>query len=294
MKQLLVLGASLVLGCAAAAVTEVPSSSSSSSSGGRHAERGPRLRSPEVELFYKGDAAWARRGAEEWALGDVKKDEMVFSPDKRKFAYVREKATASAAKTTPPAHVLVRNLAGDPINDFPVYRPGKPEELEWLDNHRIGYVAPSDPTAPRNKAPTNVYVVHDVNTGEVLAARSGGEFIWGPTHRHVAFVSGATPVKQAVVVDGQNVWPRFGTSRIHGQPVWSPDGHGLAFTEETAAGPRLVVLVEFDDAQGDLTWPVPKDALGSGLKVFWAGDNKVVIGESALKPRFAADWQRLR
>jgi hypothetical protein len=28
--------------------------------------------------------------------------------------------------------------------------------------------------------------------------------------------------------------------------------------------------------------------------VFWAGDSKVVIGESALRPRFAADWERLR
>jgi hypothetical protein len=288
MKQILLLGAFVAIGCAAAAVTDTPQQTTVASSA-RH-ERTRKLVVPEVELFFKGDAAWARRGAEEWALGDVKKDEMIFSPDKRKFAYVREKATASNAKVTPPAHVLVRNLAGDPINDFPVYRPGKPEELEWLDNHRIGYVAPADAAA---KKPTNLYVVHDVNTGEVLAARSGGEFIWGPTHRHVAFVSGV-PQKQAVVVDGQNVWPRFGTSRIHGQPVWSPDGHGLAFTEETAAGPRLVVLVEFDDAQGDLTWNVPKDALGPGLRVFWAGDNKVVIGESALKPRFAADWQRLR
>jgi hypothetical protein len=288
MKQILLLGACVAIGCAAAAVTETQQQTTVASSG-RH-ERTRKLVVPEVELFFKGDDAWARRGTEEWALGDVKKDEMIFSPDKRKFAYVREKATASNAKVTPPAHVLVRNLAGDPINDFPVYRPGKPEELEWLDNHRIGYVAPADTAA---KKPTNLYVVHDVNTGEVLAARSGGEFVWGPTHRHVAFVSGP-PQKQAVVVDGQNVWPRYGTSRIHGQPVWSPDGHGLAFTEETAAGPRLVVLVEFDDAQGDLTWNVPKDALGPGLRVFWAGDNKVVIGESALKPRFAADWQRLR
>jgi hypothetical protein len=189
-----------------------------------------------------------------------------------------------------PAHVVVRNLAGDPINDFPVYRVGKPEELIWIDNRRLGYLAPPDPKAARAQ---NTYVVHDVTTGEVLAARSTNELVWGPQKRHVAFVSGPAQ-KQAVVVDGQNVWPRIGTTRIHGQPVWSPDGHGLAFTEETVAGPRLVVLVEFDDAQGDLTWNIPRDALQPGLKVHWAGDNKVVIGETALKPRFAADWQRLK
>ena len=88
--------------------------------------------------------------------------------------------------------------------------------------------------------------------------------------------------------------PRYGSTRIHRPPVWSPDGHGLAFTDEGPNGPRLVVLVEFDDAQGDLTWPIPRDAISPGLKVFWAGDNKVVIGETGLKPRFAADWQRLR
>ena len=58
--------------------------------------------------------------------------------------------------------------------------------------------------------------------------------------------------------------------------------------------PRLVVLVEYADASGDLTWPIPQDALAPGLHVFWAGDNKVVIGETGLKPKFAADWQRLR
>jgi hypothetical protein len=247
------------------------------------------MRAPEVELFYKGDQPFARRGGEEWSLGDVKKDEMSFSPDKKRFAYVREKQSAAQGKA-PAWRVLVRNLAGDPINEFAVYRPGKIDELIWLDNHRIGYLAPSEP-APKKSAP--VYVVHDVNTGEILAARTGAEFIWGPDRRHVAFVSGAG-IKQQVVVDGQGVWPRYGVTRINGLPVWSPDGHGLAFTEDAAKGPRLVVLVEFDDAQGDLTWNIPRDALGAGLKVFWAGDSKVVIGETALQPRFAADWQRLK
>jgi len=54
------------------------------------------------------------------------------------------------------------------------------------------------------------------------------------------------------------------------------------------------MLVEFDDAQGDLTWSIPRDAVGPALHVFWAGDNKVVIGETALRPRFAADWKRLQ
>ena len=116
--------ASLVaLGCAAGVPEmKVASSSSRTSSAAR-------TRAPDVELFYKGDQPWARRGSEEWSLGDVHKDEMVFSPDGRRFAYVRQRAVqASAGKgTAGSAHVLVRNLAGDPVNDFSVYRPGVPD-----------------------------------------------------------------------------------------------------------------------------------------------------------------------
>ncbi len=236
---------------------------------------------PVVELFFKGDAPFARRGCpgpdcQEWALGDVTRAEMVFSPDKRRFAYVKQK--------TEGLRILVRNLAGDPVNEFAVYRPN-PEELTWIDNRRLGYVT----TVERRL----MYVVHDAETGEVLAARSGGDPVWGPQHRHLAFLAGAA-AQQALVIDGRNVWPRRGTTRVHGVPVWSPDGHGIALVEDGPFGPRLVVLVEYADASGDLTWPVPRDALSSGLRVFWAGDNKVVIGETALRPRFAADWERLR
>jgi hypothetical protein len=284
MKRVAVPLVACALGCAAVAVDEKPEPQTRPV-----AVRHVRTRAPEVELFFRGEQPFARRGDEEWPLGDVTKSEMVFSPDKRRFAYVRLKANAKPEAT--PAHVLVRNLAGDPINEFAVYRPGKPEELIWLDNHRIGYIAPPD-LQPKKGAPTNVYVVHDVDSGEIIAARSGLEFLWSPQHAHVAFVSGGG-VKQNLVVDGQNVWPRAGTTKVKLPPVWSADGHGLAFAEDGPAGPRLVVLVEFDDAQGDLTWPIPREALGPGLKVFWAGDSKVVIGETALRPRFAADWQRL-
>ncbi|HEY7954696.1 MAG TPA: hypothetical protein VII38_05350 [Polyangia bacterium] len=254
-------------------------------------------RMPEVELFFRGDQPYARRGAEEWSLGDVKKGEMVFSPDRRRFAYLRERAKKGATPVAAPMNVIIRNIAGDPVNEFPVYRAGTVDQLTWIDNHRIGYLAPPE-LAPRNRhgVPPQVYVVHDVNTGEILAARAGSDFIWGPEsegRKHVAFVSGAGG-RQALVVDGQNVWPRAGVTHIHGEPVWSPDGHGLAFTEESRLGARLVVLVEFDDAQGDLTWNIPREALGPGLKVFWAGDSKVVIGETPFQPRFAADWKRVQ
>jgi hypothetical protein len=267
------LAAAVAIGCAAAGVPEV-----------KVATTRPKpaiTRAPEVELFYKGEQPWARRGSEEWSLGDVQKGEMVFSPDGKRFAYVRQKQ--------PTAHVLVRNLAGDPVNDFAVYRPGEPTSLSWIDNRRLGYMAPPEPGRKAN--PT--FVLHDADTGEVLAARSGSQFTWDRAHHHVAFVVGRAG-QQALVVDGKNVWPRRGLSNIHGEPVWSNDGHGIAFVDEGNGAPKLVVLVEYDDPQGDLTWPVPPQALAPGLHVFWATDSKVIIGEEKLKPKFAAGWERLQ
>ena len=290
MKRLRVLSAIAIVigvGCAAG----VPEMNMASSTRARAVAR---TRAPDVELFYKGDQPWARRGTEEWSLGDVRKEEMVFSPDGRRFAYVRQKAQASSGRgAAASAHVLVRNLAGDPVNDFAVYRPGLPDQLSWLDNRRLGYLAPPEAGPARERKPAGVFVVHDADTGEVLAARPGSDFTWDPQHRHVAFLAGA-PGKQALVVDGKNVWPRAGVTRIHGDPVWSSDGRGIAVVDEGNGSPRLVVMVEFADPQGDLTWPVPREALAPGLKVFWATDSKVVIGENTLKPKFAAGWERLQ
>jgi hypothetical protein len=240
-----------------------------------------------IEVVYRGEQAFARRGAEEWSLGDVQKSEMIFSPEGRRFAFARP-PKADPEKT--PHRIVVRNVAGDPVNEFPVYRAGKPESLTWVDVRRIGYLAPAVPEAKL----AAVYVVHDAESGEVLRARSGSGFVWGPERKHVAFIAGSGD-KQNLIVDGKTVWPRTGTTRLHDAPVWSPDGHGVAVVDtQTGKGPKLVVLVEYDDPQGDLTWPVPRDALSPGLRVFWAGDSKVVIGETALRPRFAAGWARLR
>jgi hypothetical protein len=228
------IAAVVALGCAAG-VPEMKVASSS-----KRPTSVARTRAPNVELFYKGDQPWARRGADEWSLGDVHKDEMVFSPDGKRFAYVRQRAQASAGKgSAGSAHVLVRNLAGDPVNDFSVYRPGVPEKLSWLDNRRLGYLAPPDAT---KKLAALTFVVHDADTGEVLAARSGSDFTWDPARRHVAFLVGKVG-QQALVVDGKNVWPRAGLTKLHGDPVWSSDGHGLAIVDEGTGAPRLVVMV---------------------------------------------------
>src|SRR5437667_6064395 len=192
----LCIGSVVALGCAAG-VPEMKVASST-----RREPALARTRAPAVELFFKGDQPWARRGGEEWSLGDVHKEEMVFSPDGKRFAYVRQKNVEAAVGkgVAPPAHVLVRNLAGDPVNDFAVYRPGTPDSLGWLDNRRLGYLAPPDPA---RRPVSATYAVPAADTGEVLAARSGQDFTWDPRHRHVAFLTGKAGAQQ-LVVDGRN------------------------------------------------------------------------------------------
>jgi hypothetical protein len=177
------------------------------------------------------------------------------------------------------------------MNEFDCYRPGQPKDLEFIDDRTLAYYAP-----PQKKEMAQVYVLHDAQTGEVLAVRRGKMFTWSPGKKRLAYVAGTMP-KEAVQVDGRAVWPRRpSAAHIHGEVSWSPNGHGLAFIEgaKGAATGRLVVMLELDDAGGDLTWPLPAEALTPGLHVFWAGNSKVLIGESNLKPKFAANWERLQ
>ena len=56
---------------------------------------------------------------------------------------------------------------------------------------------------------------------------------------------------------------------------------------------RLVVLLVLHNQDGDLSWPLPSTALSPSNRLFW-GESKVIIGESVLKPRFAASWKRVQ
>ena len=109
--------------------------------------------------------AFARRGGEEWPIAEVPKSELSFAPDGKRFVYARPPKIAGDKVH----RMIVRDIAGEPVNEFPLYRAGKPENVTWLDDRRVGYVAPP---VPEQKLPA-AYVVHDIQSGEVLRARSG-------------------------------------------------------------------------------------------------------------------------
>src|SRR5262249_51797010 len=76
---------------------------------------------------------------------------------------------------------------------------------------------------------------------------------YAPHRAHVAYVQGS-PEGEMLFVDGAQVWPRHGATHVAIAPAWSSDGRSLALVDQSARGPRLVVLVELDDPAADLTW----------------------------------------
>ena len=227
----------------------------------------------------------ARKGHPVVEIPGVDPDALSFSPDGGYLAYA-----LPARQGGKGWRVLVRSVDGRERNEFDVYRPGAPDELQWVDDRRLAYLAPPEPKETRR-----IYVVHDAKTGEILAVRRGKKFSWSPDKKRLAYVSGRAP-HQRVTVDGEPVWPRgSGTTMIRGEIAWSPSGEGLAFIESNQKGDgTLVVLVALDDTGGDLTWPLPSPAMAPGLRVFWAGESEVLIGETDLTPKFAANWKRMQ
>jgi len=218
-------------------------------------------------------------------IAGVSADEQAWSPDGDHLAYARPPSGSG-----PGWRVLVRNVAGTEVREFDVYRPGAPDDLGWIDESRLAYLAPAE-----KRELDRIYVVHDARTGEILAVRRGRQFSWSAGKRRLAYVNGPPP-RQRVVVDGVPVWPRGGASTtIHGQVTWSPAGEGLALIESNQKGDgKLVVLLELDNPTGDLTWRLPAEAMAPGLHLYWAGESQVVIGETNLAPKFAANWKRVQ
>jgi hypothetical protein len=239
-------------------------------------------------VTYRAEMAYARLGGREWPISEVPRAEMVWSPRRREFAYLLPPQSQPPTGTSGQHHVVIRNLRGDSINAFATYRSGRALRLIWIDHKSLAYRLPDTRGAP-------LWVIHSAETGQIID-RVRGTLVASPLGRRVAYVAG-TRQSQRIMVGTRAVWPRgIAVSRgrrVISDLVWSPSGEGLAFMAVDGTQRQLVVLLSVDDQGGDMSWPLPQSADVSDNQLFWAA-NRVIVGESPLKPRFSASWRRIR
>jgi hypothetical protein len=121
----------------------------------------------------------------------------------------------------------------------------------------------------------------------------GVHFTFSRDKDKLAFVAG-TAEAGFVAVDGAQVYPRRGRTVVASAPAWSKDGRSLAFLEAHGEKPtRLVLLAELDNPTGDTTWELPPTANTDGALVFWAGNEKLVVGKTQMRPVFSASFTKV-
>jgi len=180
---------------------------------------------------------------------------------------------------------------------------GVPRDLTWLDDARLVYRATPPPPPGRGKGkrrgaragalkgpPTEIYVIQPIRPAAHPIHCDGAAFTFAPAKNRLAHVV-ADRDGTYVAVDGQQVYPRQGRTRIVSAPSWSDDGMALAFLAVSGKEPKLVLLAEYDNPTGDTSWPLPPATALAGLQVFWGGPGKLVVGESLGKPVFSTSFE---
>jgi hypothetical protein len=183
--QLLLAGVVVASACAG----HLPQTSSGNTSS---AER----RGQPLQVVFEDGRAYARQGPNRWLISEVPRDEMLWSPEATRFAYVKAQERRRGGRVV--HHLVIRNIRGDSVNEFAVYRPGRPSELQWIGEQHISYLAP-----PAKGG--NVFVVHEVETAEIVRVHRGDRFTWSPDRQHLAYVRGRG--RQTIEIDGKRIWP---------------------------------------------------------------------------------------
>jgi hypothetical protein len=258
---------------------------------------------------------------------------LLFSPDRQRVAALRGPPAAPAARPPRKPRprrfqIVVAGVDGKRPRVFrPITAPRSdepPRDLRFLAADRLVYevVAPPPPPPPppgsakaraaarrppkgpkgkspppapaaRPGPPERLFVIQPLGRPSRPVRCRGVRFAFSPAGDHLAHVAGP-PEAAYLAVDGRQTYPRRGRTSLATDPVWSKDGHSLAFVEvPAAAAPRLVLVAEYDNPSGDTTWDLPASASSlDGARVFWAGPGKLVVGRSVGKPLFAASFTR--
>jgi hypothetical protein len=171
----------------------------------------------------------------------------------------------------------------------PARRPKRARALK-ATLHAAPTATPALPTTP--PPPTRLFVIQPLAPRAKPIRCEGVRFTFSRDRDRLAFVAGP-PEAAFVAVDGAQLYPRHGRTAIASAPVWSKDGHSLAFLEVPAGTPaRLVLVAELDNATGDTTWDLPPAAPLEGAGVFWAGSGKLVVGKTPTRPIFSSSFTK--
>jgi hypothetical protein len=182
-----------------------------------------------------------------------------------------------------------------------------PKDVRFLSEDRVVYevIIPPPPPPPKTRRrshkpvvvpagpPKRLFVIQPVKRKARPLRCEGVAFTFTHQMDHLAFVKGDGE-RAAVVIDGEQRYPRKGTTSIASDLAWSKDGNSLAFVQGPvkATPPHLVLLAQFDNPTGDTTWSLPPASNVDGARVFWAGSRKLVVGKSVTKPIFATSFER--
>ena len=250
--------------------------------------------------------------------------ELSFSPDKQWVVVVKGPPPPPPGKPIKhprPWQLVVTDTAGKRRMQFrPVTLKGSdepPKDVHFLADNRLVYevVQPPPPPPPpvkpaaRSKKgkhpkpppkpapkpvvaegpPQRLFVIQPLARKRPQRLQAA-HFVFSVQQDHLAYLGGDAEAA-FVGVDGAQVYPRKGRAVIACDPVWSKDGHSVAFLELRAHAPaRLVLLAEYDNPTGDTTWDLPPSAALEGARVFWAGSGKLVVGKTSMRPIFAATF----
>ena len=253
----------------------------------------------EAKVVESPEAVAARLG--------VDPGQLKWGPARKSYAVAiaPKKSAEESAENGTPYRLAVFGATGEHRAEVAAARPGMVEELRFLGESRLVYrIAPPArslgkratrprPASKKKKTPpvaTALYVIQPFAPIAAPMACEGRSFIFSRNGDHVAWVGGA-PGREWLGADGEQVYPRTGVTSIQGDPAWSADGRSLALIE-AGAQPKLVVLVEFDNSQGDSVWPLPPDAIDPTMRVFWAGAGRLVVGHEIAQPVFATSFRR--
>jgi hypothetical protein len=248
--------------------------------------------------------------------------EVRLSPGLLRAVFVRSPPPVAArpGRRPPPRRheIVVVDNQGRQVAAFrPITSRGSdepPGDLRFLSEDRLVYEVVSKappPPGPKAKgrpaaraskaramtppappvAPPRLFVIQPVEPKSRPIRCQGFNFTFTRQHDRFAFVGGPSGTAY-VAVDGAQVYPRRGRTTVASAPVWSKDGHSLAFLElpATAHPARLVLVAAIDDPRADLTWDLPPDSKIDGAAVVWAGTGKLVVRKPTTRPIFSASF----